>query len=75
MQSDTSMNGRVGYIRGRENVEDGGRFIARPPSLVTAGECLDSLQLQVELGTRGIARVREANLEKVRILQSFGTRQ
>ncbi|CAE7826111.1 MDN1 [Symbiodinium microadriaticum] len=46
LQSDTSMNGRVGYIRGRENVEDGGRFI-------------------VELGTRGIARVREANLEKV----------
>ncbi|OLP96913.1 hypothetical protein AK812_SmicGene20807 [Symbiodinium microadriaticum] len=47
LQSDTSMNGRVGYIRGRENVEDGGRFI-------------------VELGTRGIARVREANLEKAK---------
>ena len=29
-----------------------------------AGECCDSLHLQVDLGTRGVVRVREANLEK-----------
>ncbi|CAE7295516.1 unnamed protein product, partial [Symbiodinium sp. CCMP2456] len=46
LQSDTSMNGRVGKIQRREHAEDGGRFL-------------------VELGTRGVARVREANLEKV----------
>jgi len=46
LQSDTSMNGRLGKFRRLENEQDGGRFL-------------------VDLGTRGVVRVREANLEKV----------